>query len=106
MAFDKLVFKNLLKNFDSVPFTVEFWDHEIFSVGQGEPKFKVYINGPISKKDLVTSTSLALGEAYMDKTIEIEGDLYEALNAILSHIEHFTTDFKALPKIFNNPTSK
>ena len=50
MAFDKLVFKNLLKNFDSVPFTVEFWDHEIFSVGQGEPKFKVYINGPISKK--------------------------------------------------------
>ena len=54
----------------------------------------------------MTSTSLALGEAYMDKTIEIEGDLYEALDAILSHIEHFTTDFKALPKIFNNPTSK
>lgn len=106
MAFDKIVFKNLLKNFNSVPFTVEFWDHEIFSIGNGEPKFKVYINGPVRKKDLVTSTSLALGEAYMDKTIEIEGNLYEALDAILSHIEHFTTDFKALPKIFNNPTSK
>ena len=33
---------------------------------------------PVS--DLLTSTSIALGEAYMDGDLEIEGNLYEALD--------------------------
>lgn len=106
MAFDKIILKNLLKNFNSVPFTVQFWDDEIFTIGEGAPVFKVFIREPINQKDLLTSTSLALGEAYMDKKIEIEGDLYTALDAILKHIDHFTTDFKALPKLFHNSTAK
>ena len=94
MAFDKIILKNLLKNFNSVPFTVQFWDDEVFTIGEGSPVFKVFIREPINQKNLLTSTSLALGEAYMDKKIEIEGDLYTALDAILKHIDHFTTDFK------------
>ena len=106
MAFDKIILKNLLKNFNSVPFTVQFWDDEVFTIGEGSPVFKVFIREPINQKNLLTSTSLALGEAYMDKKIEIEGDLYTALDAILKHIDHFTTDFKALPKLFHNSTAK
>ena len=34
MAFDKIILKNLLKNFNSVPFTVQFWDDEIFTIGE------------------------------------------------------------------------
>ena len=106
MAFDKIILKNLLKNFNSVPFTVQFWDDEVFTIGEGSPVFKVFIREPINQKNLLTSTSLALGEAYMDKKIEIEGDLYTALDAILRHIDPFTTDFKALPKLFHNSTAK
>lgn len=106
MSLDKIFIKNLLKKFDSIPFTIKFWDDELFTIGEGESKFTVYINSPIRKKDLLTSTSLALGEAYMDKIIDIEGDLYVALDAILKHIELFSTDFKSLPKIFHNSTSK
>lgn len=106
MAFDKIILKNLLKNFNSTPFTVKFWDDEIFVIGEGEPIFKIIIHEPINQKELLTSTSLALGEAYMDKKIEIEGNLYTALNAILRHIDYFTTDSKALPKIFHHSTGK
>lgn len=106
MAIDKLFIKGLLKKFDSIPFLVEFWDHDELKIGNGDPEFKVYINAPLKKKDLLTSTSLAFGEAYMNKTIEIEGDLYKALDAILKHFNLFETDFKALPLIFHHSTSK
>lgn len=38
MAFDKIILKNLLKNFNSVPFTVQFWDDEVFTIGEGSPR--------------------------------------------------------------------
>ena len=63
MAFDKIILKNLLKNFNSVPFTVQFRDDEVFTIGEGSPVFKVFIREPINQKNLLTSTSLALGEA-------------------------------------------
>lgn len=37
----------------------------------------------------MTSTSLALGEAYMDGDLEIEGDLYYALDHFLGQMTGF-----------------
>lgn len=34
----------------------------------------------------MASTSLALGEAYMDGDLEVEGDLYHALNHFLGQM--------------------
>ena len=58
-------------------------------------------------KELLTSTSIALGEAYMDGKLEIEGDLYHALNMFLGQMGKFSTDKKALKKlIFSSLTKK
>lgn len=55
---------------------------------------------------LITSTSIALGEAYMDGTLEIEGDLYYALNHFLGQMGKFSTDQSALKKLIFSSKSK
>lgn len=45
-------------------------------IGEGKPEFVVNFKKPVSMHSLLTSTSLALGEAYMNGDLEIEGDLY------------------------------
>lgn len=43
------------------------------------------LNQTIPTASLVTSTSLALGEAYMDGSLEIEGDLYNKQKPLLEN---------------------
>lgn len=106
MDLEKSFLKNFLKGFNETPFSITFWDGEKFLVGNGTPLFNVSLKEPLRKKDLLTSTSLAFGEAYMNGSLEIHGDLYFALNTILKYIDNFSTDFKALPKIYHKITSK
>lgn len=54
----------------------------------------------------MTSTSIALGEAYMHGDLEIEGDLYHALDYFLGQMGKFQTDEKALKKLIFSSTSK
>lgn len=57
--------------------------------------------------ELMTSTSLALGEAYMRGDLEIEGDLYDALDHFLGQMGKFSMDQKALNKLlFPSMTKK
>ena len=55
---------------------------------------------------LMTSTSLALGEAYMDGDLEIEGDLYYALDHFLGQMGQFSTDESALKKMISLSSAK
>ena len=57
-------------------------------------------------KDLMTSTSIALGEAYMDRDLEIEGDLFHALNMFMGQMGKFSTDKKSLKKLIFSSLSK
>lgn len=79
---------------------------EKIKVGKGEPEFSVTMKQPISKKELLTSTSLALGEAYMRGDLEVDGDLYEVLNLFLGHMDKFSTDKKVLKKLIFTSSSK
>ena len=54
----------------------------------------------------MSSTSLALGEAYMRKDLEIEGDLFTALQCILSQTSQFSLDKSALGRILYTSESK
>ena len=74
-----------MRRFDQSPFCLKFGEKE-YRIGEGTPEFTVRVNRNIPVKSLMTSTSLALGEAYMDGDIEIEGDLYDALDLSLIHI--------------------
>lgn len=104
--FDKEDVKKYLERIADVPFKVQLLDEGEFSIGDGEPLFTMKINKPILKRDLLRSTSLALGEAYMDRGIEVEGDLFAALNIALSQIPNFSTDSSALKKIIQSSTSQ
>lgn len=94
-----------LKKFDENPFCVELKGKE-YLIGEGDPLFKVKFNKELSFVDLMTSTSIALGEAYMKGDLEIEGDLYHALNSFLGQMGKFQTDKKSLKKLIFTSSSK
>lgn len=94
-----------LKKFDEHPFLVKIKGKE-YQIGEGTPAFTVTFHKTIPLSALATSTSLALGEAYMNGDLEIEGDLYEALNHFLGQMGKFSTDEHALKKLMFTPSSK
>lgn len=105
MNVDKIFIKSFLHTFKDESFCVKFWDGDEVKVGENEPLFKIILKKPIPKKDILTSTTLAFGEAYMNGDLEVEGDFLLMLNTVLKYKDKFTTDFKGLPKIFSNLTS-
>ena len=106
MNVDKIFLKSFLHTFKDESFCVKFWDGDEVKVGENEPLFKIILKKPIPKKDILTSTTLAFGEAYMNGDLEVEGDFLLMLNTVLKYKEKFTTDFKGLPKVFSNLTSR
>lgn len=94
-----------LRTFDENPFLVKIGANE-YRIGEGAPLFTVKLKEAIPLADLMTSTSLALGEAYMDGKLEIEGDLYFALDHFLGQMGKFSTDKTALKKLIFTSTSK
>lgn len=96
---------NFMKKFDKVPFQL-IMNGETYFIGDGKPSFTVTFHRIPKIGDLLTSTSLALGNAYMHGDIEIEGDLYEALSHFLGQIGKFSTDKKALKKLIFTSNTK
>lgn len=60
-----------------------------YQIGKGAPVFTVNFHRDIPLSALTTSTSIALGEAYMNRDLEIEGNLYFALDHFLGQMESF-----------------
>lgn len=58
-----------LSRFDDIPYRIKFQNNKEFIIGKGTPQFEINIKGEISKKDLIRSTFLAIGEAYMKGNI-------------------------------------
>ena len=96
---------SFLRKFDEYPFIVKLKGKE-YRIGDGEPAFTVIFHKEIPLTALTTSTSLALGEAYMDGDLEIEGDLYNALDHFLGQMGKFSTDESALKKLIFSSAGK
>lgn len=94
-----------LSKLDASPFLVKYLGKE-YHIGEGAPTFTVNINKELNVKDLLTSTSLALGEAYMRGDLSIEGDLYEALAHFMGQMDRFSTDKNKLKKLIFTSSSK
>ena len=94
-----------LKKFDENPFLIKINGKEVL-VGEGEPTFVVRFNKSLDIKELRRSTSLALGEAYMRGDIEVEGDLFQALDQLLGQMSKFSLDKSALKKLIFTSNSK
>lgn len=94
-----------LKKFDEHPFLVKIKGKE-YQIGEGTPVFTINLKKSIPLNELAASTSLALGEAYMNGDLEIEGDLYQALDHFLGQMGKFSTDEHALKKLMFTSSSK
>lgn len=96
---------SFMKKFDQHSFCLVI-NGQKHQIGAGEPEFTVIFHKEIPISELTKSTSLALGEAYMDGTLEIEGDLYYALDHFLGQMGKFSTDESALKRIIHSSTAK
>lgn len=94
-----------LRRFDEYPFLVKLRDEEHL-IGDGTPAFTVKLQNDIPKQELLTSTSLALGETYMRGDLDIEGDLFDALDHFLGQMGKFSTNHSALKKLIFSSHSK
>ena len=89
-----------LERFNDHCFVVKVGDKK-YTIGEGNPEFTIIVNKDIPKKDILVSAELALGEAYMRKDIEIEGDLFKALCVVLGHVNKDSINKKVLSSLFN-----
>ena len=105
MAVLEKEFVKFMGQFDACPFEIITGEKSHF-IGKGEPKFSVTVHKLPGMKSLLKSTSIALGEAYMDGDLEIEGDLYYALDHFLGQMDRFSTDESALKKLMFTSTAK
>ncbi len=102
---DQHILIPFLKKFDQYPFCVRM-DGREYRIGEGEPEFTVILKKSIPISALMTSTSLALGEAYRNGDLEIEGNLYYALDHFLGQMDKFSMDESALKKLMFTSTEK
>lgn len=79
---------------------------EIIKLGEDTPRFTVTLHHELDKKELLASTSLALGEAYMRGDIEVDKDLFEVLDAFMGQMGKFTTNHSLLHRLLYTSTSK
>lgn len=89
-----------LQNLIPVTFALETAE-EFQVIGSGPVQFRVRVKGEIPRKELLRSTSLALGEAYMRGDIEVDRDLYEVLDLFLGHMDRFKRSSRALKGILD-----
>ncbi|WP_054740039.1 SAM-dependent methyltransferase [Cellulosilyticum ruminicola] len=106
MSIQAILMKKFLNRFDGTAFDVMFESGEEFHIGELPSKFKVVFHKPVPYRDLMKSTSLALGEAYMNGEMEIEGDLVMALDEIFKFQSQFITDKHAMKKILYTSGTK
>lgn len=97
--------ENYLSNIIPVAFTL-VTEEGTSKIGEGDSQFTVTMHKMPSKKELMTSTSLALGEAYMRGDLEVDRDLYEVLDLFMGQMGKFTTDKGALRSIIKTSLSK
>lgn len=101
---EKELYKKLFSESFSLPVAVNYWDNTSERYGnlEGEPEITITFNEIIPIKEITKNASLTLGEAYMDKKIEIGGsiqalvtDAYRQANSFLRSKSYI----KWLPKL-------
>lgn len=109
MDTNKLFYKTLFKGLFSDTCEVRFWDGETEKYGEGESKFKIIFNEPISKGDVIKDPSMAFGEGYMEKKLDIEGSVEDVIQSLYNNKESFMRNgekYSKLIKILPNTIRK
>lgn len=79
----------LFRGYEGPPFAVRLWDGSSWSPAAARPLCTLVLTTPSVLETLIEAGSqVALGEAFLEKKLEIEGDLFSAFaigNTLLSH---------------------
>lgn len=109
MSIDKAFFHNVIKGMFSDPCEIKYWDGEVRKYGEGETRFQICFNEPISKSEIINDPSLAFGEGYMHKKIDIIGNVQKVIESIYNNENSFFYDNKVyvkLAKVISNVIRK
>lgn len=82
MKFDKVFYHKFMENLFADPCEVKYWDGEVANYGGGQAQFRIGFNEPIAKTEIISDLSLAFGEGYMQKKIDIEGSVKKVIESI------------------------
>lgn len=89
---DKLFYKKLFQNLFSHTCSVEFWDGEKVTFGDGNHKFKILLKEPLPLSNMVSNPSITFGEAYMFQQLDIQGNLQEVIQSLYENEKSFLRD--------------
>lgn len=78
----------LSKSF-SIPVRVNYWDGESEVYGEGTPEVTITFKESVPVKEIMRNASIALGEAYMDGRIQIDGSIQKLVKAAYDSAESF-----------------
>ncbi|RMC39482.1 MULTISPECIES: cyclopropane-fatty-acyl-phospholipid synthase family protein [unclassified Lactobacillus] len=87
---EKTFYRTMLSKSFPFPVKVTYWDGKSEIYGNGTPNIEIIFNEKIPVSSITNNASLALGEAYMNKKIEIKGNIqhliwgaYESANSFM-----------------------
>ena len=78
---EKTFYKSLLSHSFNIPVKINFWDGSSVVYGDGEPEITITFKEKIPIRDITKNASIALGEAYMDGKIEIQGSIQKLIES-------------------------
>lgn len=98
---NKLFLNKFLKGLFSDTCEVQYWDGTLEKFGEGNSKFKIFINENIKEKDIIRDPFLTLGEAYMNKVIDFDGNIQTIIESIYRNKDSFLHKASVFSKLYN-----
>lgn len=91
---EKTFYKSLLSHSFNIPVKVVYWDGKSAVYGDGEPEVTITFKEKLPIRDVTKNASIALGEAYMDGKIEIDGSIQKLITATYESAGSFMRNSK------------
>ncbi len=91
---EKTFYKSLLSHSFNIPVKVVYWDGKSAVYGDGEPEVTITFKEKLPIRDVTKNASVALGEAYMDGKIEIDGSIQKLITAAYESAGSFMRNSK------------
>ncbi|KRK64728.1 cyclopropane-fatty-acyl-phospholipid synthase [Companilactobacillus tucceti DSM 20183] len=92
---DRKIYDEIFSHSFTIPIKVIFWDGKEKNYGpEGKSDITIKFNKKIPISEVVKHATLTLGEAYMDKDIEIEGSIQKLITSAYTQSDSFMSSSK------------
>ena len=92
---DKKIYDEIFSRSFTIPIKVVYWDGKEKSYGpEGKSDITIKFNEKVPISEVVKHATLTLGEAYMDKKIEIDGSIQKLITSAYTQSDSFMSSLK------------